>query len=196
MRISDDRVQHWRRDHTEVAQGDSPPIPFDGEVYNEFRMWHVLELGPGEGRQFRKVAPICASYSIADIVPEVLQLPIYNNVAGKFLITDYTSDNFGKMFDVIHFWYVLHHVLEWELRDFFLFCFRHLCKYGTLVFNTPSLMCPPEVYLGDGKQTTKHTPEKIVEVLHSICPTLRITISGVSCNKSWSHGYTFIVKWE
>jgi SAM-dependent methyltransferase len=116
----------------------------------------VLEIGPGQGRQFERVFPVSSEYHIADISDVVLQLPVYESVK-KTKLLNYDQD-LGEDFDVIHFWYVVHHVLTEEIGEFFSFIHRHLRLSGRAYFNYPLIQHFPESSLtrggGDGMKTT------------------------------------------
>ena len=161
--INQERREYWSGNYLAYQQGDSLAIPCE-QKKEYFINKHVLEIGPGEGRQFDFVFPFVKSVSIADISETVLNQKKYANVKDRFLINSY-DDDFGKTFDVIHFWYVLHHVKFDELESFFNFLFRHINKNGTILFNTPVLEYPDPAYEDNGILTTKHDIESVGNAL-------------------------------
>jgi cyclopropane fatty-acyl-phospholipid synthase-like methyltransferase len=106
----------------------------------------VLEIGPGEGRQYHRVCTRATTYWIADISKAVTERYHY-----AYLIEDY-SDDMGLRFDLIHFWFVLHHVLKEELDDFIGFVNRHIRPHGKILFNHPLRGSAAP----DGMNTTQH----------------------------------------
>jgi cyclopropane fatty-acyl-phospholipid synthase-like methyltransferase len=162
--ISQERKKHWSGNYLAYQQGDSVAIPCERKK-KYFKDKHVLEIGPGEGRQFDFVLPLAKSVSIADISENVLNQKKYAKFKNRFLINSY-DDDFGKTFDVIHFWYVLHHVKFDELESFFDFIFRHIDKNGTILFNTPVIEYPDPAYGNDGILTTKHDIESVGAALN------------------------------
>ena len=98
----------------------------------------VLEIGPGEGRQFGKLVSISKSYSVADICQEVLDQEMYDKCLSKILITSYLVDRIGgERFDVVHCWYVLHHVHP-DMVSGFIGMMIGFCRPGGYVaFNFP-----------------------------------------------------------
>jgi SAM-dependent methyltransferase len=165
-----ERRAFWRERHTAVFQGDSIATPFLG-LENLFRGKKVLEIGPGEGRQFEVIFRYARTYAVADIVPEVLEQKRYAGV-GRHLIRDYRTDDFGERFDLITFWYVVHHLRRQELDDFVGFLDRHLATPGILFFNLPGRL-PPDLPEGssqhrtvdDGMQTTDFRFETVSAAL-------------------------------
>ena len=97
----------------------------------------VLEIGAGVGRQYIHVKDRVKKYSIADIFKPNLNNSMFKEVKNKYLIKDYKTDDFKIKFDIIHFWFVIHHVFNSELKDFVDFLDRHLKKDGKLLFNYP-----------------------------------------------------------
>ena len=125
----DQRTQYWTKFKTVKMQGATPWVPFKRHKHY-FRNRHVLEIGPGDGRQARVLRKLASRYEIADITPEVLE-----QYEPSHRICDYT-ETFGA-FEVITFWYVLHHVLEAEQDLFMEFLKRNLAEGGVLAFNSP-----------------------------------------------------------
>ena len=181
----DNRLKHWSEGWTAVNQGDSPHDLIIPHI-ELFRDKNVLEIGPGEGRAFQHVKDVILSYSIADISESVLACEIWNRVCFKYLIRDYSSD-LGEVFDVIHFWYVLHHVPSVELDMFFDFVLRHLKKDGILMFNTPYLSFDDGAYRDDGVLTTDYFINTIITKLEGWVYCL--LLDGRFCGKSNGHVY-------
>jgi len=102
-----------------------------------FKNKKILEIGPGRGRQYKYLKDISLEYSIADISQSILNDPIYSNVKNKYLLDNYFI-TLGKKFDIIHLWYVLHHLTKTEIYSIVNFLFDHLKDDGILLFNYPS----------------------------------------------------------
>lgn len=152
------RVAHWnlpsnRAPREEHDLTDSMPYPF-AAVEGTFVNKCVLEIGPGRGRQYDRLKSSVMEYSICDIAPDALKEKLFLFCRHRFLLKDYSND-FGQRFDIVHFWYVLHHVQYTELRAFFEFVARHLRAGGVALFNTPIITNPYEPYPGDGLGTTR-----------------------------------------
>ena len=143
------RSEFWGDNYLAAQQSDSLAVPFEKHM-DLFKGKRVLEVGPGEGRQFDAVVNLADEYSVADISAKVLD---HYLCAHKFLIKNY-DDRFDQQFDLIHFWYVLHHVKRDELNLFFKFLSDHLTRTGSILFNTPQLDPDRNDYGGDGIQTT------------------------------------------
>lgn len=153
---------------------DSLPYPFeDAGIESIFHGADVLEIGPGRGRQYERVRPHVRTASVADIAPEALLEPAFLGARDRFLITNWDKD-LGRRFDVVHFWYVLHHVIWREMRDFFRFVRRHLRRGGIAAFNTPMPINVQGAPQGDGTGTTRSDLVTVrlasypMEVLHAI----------------------------
>jgi len=157
-----DRINWWNNNHAASRQGDSPPLPFVKYV-DMFKNKSLLEIGPGEGRQFDFVSLIAKEYSIADIAPVVLIHEKYNQCTYRILIDDYTNPNRTKV-DAIHFWYMLHHVKRKEIPSFVNWLDNYLYDEGFLMFNTPFLNFHEGAYGNDGIQTTKMGIDEIEEL--------------------------------
>lgn len=141
---------------------DSLPYPFECagvSLTTLFRDKDVLEIGPGNGRQYERLRGIARSYCIADIAPDGLDEPAFNDIAPdrKFLLEDW-GQSLGRTFDVIHFWYVLHHIIRNEMTDFFTFVSNHLRKGGAACFNCPEPTNMQGTWSGDGMGTTYSDP--------------------------------------
>ncbi len=163
-----ERSQFWTEHHIAKCQGNSIARPFEGlaEYPDVLIDKSVLEIGPGEGRQYRVTSRLAARYGIADISPTVLARDQYAEV-DRFLISDYETDDFGARFDVVCFWYVLHHVLMDEADAFFSFVKRHLEPGGVVLFNSPH--ANPATQLASGKgnglQTTQWSVPSVIDLL-------------------------------
>lgn len=184
----DIRRTFWDKNYLAYQQGDSVKIPF-GKYIEFFKDKKVLEIGVGEGRQFEVIIDIAGEYAIADISQKVLDELMYDNIKCKYLIKDY-SDNFNNQFDVIHFWYVLHHILPNELSDFIGFLCNHLKINGVVIFNTPYLDYDSGNYNPNGIKTTEFTVEEIRNKFKSQFDII------VEDNSQWerSNGYVIIAR--
>lgn len=168
MKDIEERIGFWSEADICRTEGESMPHPFMARL-EIFESKDVLEIGPGWGRQFKQLSLLASTYCVADICQKVLNRKVYQNV-DKFLIRNY-QQNFNKKFNVITFWYVLHHLLTTELDDFFLFLDRHLNPDGYLFFNSVSNR--PKAYIdssensnGDGLMTTAHDIKKLLEIFN------------------------------
>ena len=158
----EERLEHWSTGWTARNQGDSDPAPFIDYV-KYFVDADVLEIGPGEGRAYEVVRRIVKSYSIADISEEVLKAPVWNGI-DKQLLRGYNV-HFAVDFDVVHFWYVLHHIPRCELYDFLEWVRCQLRRGGMLMFNTPYLGFHEGAYADNGVLTTPYTAHDIIELI-------------------------------
>jgi 2-polyprenyl-3-methyl-5-hydroxy-6-metoxy-1,4-benzoquinol methylase len=180
------RLEHWSTGWTAVNQGDSNPVPFCGHE-GRFRGKEALEIGPGEGRQYKAVHDRCLSYAIADVSQQALDCPIFDDVDWKLRIRDIRIDSFCRKFDIVHFWYVLHHVPMIEVYDFFSFAHNHLHRNGLIMFNTPYLDFAAGCYSDDGVNTTRHN---IADIVNLLDPLFFIeTIDGTKYERSNGHIY-------
>lgn len=161
---------------------DSLPYPFLNYV-GMFKNRDVLEIGPGRGRQYDYLKESTRFYSIADISNEILSEECFDLIGTKILITDYKQEA-TTQFDVVHFWYVLHHVREEEVEMFFDFIYRHLHENGLVLFNTPQLQNDREIYLGDGISTTYFSLPHILKVMEK---NFRILVKKEINEKSTGH---------
>lgn len=156
------RVNFWNTNYFAENMSDSLPTPFM-DYLDDFKDKCVLEIGPGGGRQFMVAYSLSSFYVVADISEIVLSHPFYKKIP-HLHIEDY-SQTFPMTFDVIHFWYVLHHVRRKELNDFFRFVSRHLVEGGIALFNTAPLDYPKDGYRSDGISTTKFITKEIINSL-------------------------------
>ena len=92
------RINFWDDNHLAYQQGDSIKVPFDKHIHL-FDNKKVLEIGPGEGRQYEVVCDIVKEYAIADISQKVLNRPLYNNIKIKDkIMTEYIEiPNIGEV---------------------------------------------------------------------------------------------------
>jgi len=125
------------------CQGKTHTDFLDKHLYL-FKDKDVLEIGPGEGRQMKKIEKY-KTYTVADISPAVIERH------GGYLMKNY-NDDMKKTFDIIHFWFVVHHVRRKEVKEFFAFVNRHLREDGMVMFNYPVNWGKKD----DGMSTTKH----------------------------------------
>ena len=155
------RLDHWSTGYSTYNQGDSLAHPFLN--YMQYFTGDILEIGPGDGRQAKAIMPKASSYSVADIVKEILELPIFKDCKANLLIRDWAQD-YGIRFDTIHFWYLLHHIPRKELQAFVNFLYTHTKEKGKVIFNTPHLDYDKGNYCDNGVLTT---PYKIGEVVYA-----------------------------
>jgi SAM-dependent methyltransferase len=181
----DDPVNRAPRDEHDLE--DSLPYPFGG-LENLFFDKDVLEIGPGRGRQYERLRGLVKSYSLCDISTAALAEPVFDGARAKYWLYDY-SDDFFTRFDLIHFWYVLHHIRRGELEAFFAFVARHLREAGVALFNSPQTGNNPDWYTGDGMGTTYMTS---LEVVHAFSPFL--TIVEVCEQDDRSSGALFVTR--
>ena len=184
-----ERADYWQHHLSPYLDrhdlSDSIPYPYDG-MEHLFDGKDVLEVGPGRGRQYQRLKGRVRSYSVCDIV--ALDPDIFGGADGRYVISSYSSD-LGTEFDVVHFWYVLHHVRTDELADFFRFLARHLEYGGVAVFNTPWLGNPRGWYVGDGIGTTYIGVREVEDNSRKWFRVLR-------CSKvdERSNGYVFVLR--
>ena len=161
------RVTLWNECHIVERQGASPQHPFTitpswEEIYSEKT---VLEIGPGEGRQTKELKKWSLNYYIADICQSALDK---HDVTDKFLLNGWDND-LGMKFDVICFWYVLHHITRMESGHFLKFLHRHLNPGGYIHFNyphyDPSHKGLSAVEGGDGLKTTDWKTEIVRDII-------------------------------
>jgi hypothetical protein len=162
IRDLEKRTKFWGDNYTTDKMSDSLAFPCV-EYLDDFRDKFVLEIGPGDGRQFKEVYPLASFYALADISNTVLVQEQYKSLL-RFNIVDYDYV-FPMSFDVVHFWYVLHHVRKDELSSFFGFVSRHVVEGGIVLFNTAPMDYPEGGYKSNGISTTKFTPQKIRKAL-------------------------------
>ena len=136
MKNIETRNKFWGTIEESGYGGGSEPAPYNKHV-QLFKDKNVLEIGAGAGRQFHILKKVAKTYSIADISKLVLDKPMYADTL-KFHITSHDMD-FGKRFDVVTFWYVVHHVLATELNEFAWFISRHVDTGGYAYFNIPDI---------------------------------------------------------
>ena len=160
------RANYWKdslapyQDRHDLA--DSIPYPYAG-LEHLFDGKDVLEIGPGRGRQYVNLRKRVDTYSLCDIVH--LDKVMYGEDQ-KYWITDYDIE-LSADFDVIHFWYVIHHIKLDELPKFFKFLWKHLRLGGIILFNTPWLGNERKWYVGDGIGTTYIDKDTIIDFSYS-----------------------------
>lgn len=158
----DDRSGFWSTHYKKKYQGGAPFNLLLDNIHL-FIYKDVLEIGPGEGRQFEKVKDVCMTYSVADISEIVLSQDMYKNLK-KYLITSYDMD-IKEKFDVVHFWYVVNHILPEELYIFFKYICGLVKESGVVMFNYQDTKLIKK-YTNDalennGKKTTNISIDKI-----------------------------------
>jgi len=132
---------------------DSLPYPFEPAIQTIFDGKNVLEIGPGNGRQYERLRHRVKSYCVADISASALSEPVFDTADGRFLLETWERP-VGRMFNVIHFWYVLHHIRLGEMRAFFAFVNKNLVNGGLVAFNNPEPINVQGQREGDGQGTT------------------------------------------
>ena len=179
------RLEHWSTGWTVKNQGDSPPTPF--YMYMDyFDDKDVLEIGPGGGRQYNAVKHLTKSYAIADISSEALACFAFDAIDHKYLLSNY-SDKLHRKFDLIHFWYVLHHIPSYEFFEFVVFLVNHLNDNGIVMFNTPYLGFDKGAYGNDGVLTTGYRLDEIFRIFDSFF--FCIILDGSMYGSSNGHVY-------
>lgn len=117
-----------------------------------FKDKDVLEIGPGIGRQYKIFHGFSGRYELADISPKVLEMEVYNKIYCNQIYR--WIDNFGIQYDIITFWFVLHHITHKEIKPFIRFLKRHLRKGGIVIFNSPLILDKEKHHKEDGMHTT------------------------------------------
>ena len=186
------RRAHWDKPENRAPRDehdltDSLPYPFEG-VEHLFDGKDVLEIGPGRGRQYERIKTAVQSYSVCDISPAALTEPVFADVTARYLLSDYGKD-FTDRFDVVHFWYVLHHVRLDELGNFFGFVARHLRTSGMALFNSPQVGDVLAYRPGDGLGTTLMDRATVMTAYASHLNTV-----GVCYQNDRSSGDLFIAR--
>lgn len=156
MNNLEQRVDFWSRHYKKECQGTTSILPIS-ILQDICYKKDVLEIGPGEGRQYEHVQMFSKTYAIADVSFVVLRLPLYDAI-DKYHIKSYQQE-IPQHFDVIHAWFVLHHVLSEETVDFFSFVKRHLKSGGLFCFNI-SLHQSDKMHGEDGKKTVSRTEKE------------------------------------
>ena len=157
---ADKRSDYWSERHKVKYQG-STPFNMLHKMINVFKDKDVLEVGPGEGRQFVVVKDICKSYSVMDISKDVLNNKLYES-CNKYLLRSYNTSSYMK-FDVIHFWYVIHHVLPDEVQHFIDMVHNHLKDDGIILCNYPLIdNMDQDSLVNDGMRTSMHNEKDIL----------------------------------
>jgi 2-polyprenyl-3-methyl-5-hydroxy-6-metoxy-1,4-benzoquinol methylase len=128
------RIEFWDDESNYIY----PEETETSEQQQYFKNKDVLEIGPGKGRQFKRLEHISKRYSIADISRKILDDKLYENVENKYLIDNYFM-TLGKKFDVIHLWFVIHHLTNTEVYSIVNFLFNHLKEDGVILFNYPDI---------------------------------------------------------
>jgi len=182
-----ERSSYWDTRYIEYKQGDSVKVPFEKHI-EIFRDKKVLEIGAGEGRQMRAVIDIVKEYALADISARALNALVHKKIKNRHLINSY-SDIFPEKYDIIHFWYVLHHVLYEELDGFVGFLCNHLNSEGLIIFNTPYLDYDSGNYKANGMKTTGFTLLQVRDALEERSD-FRIEVADKS---QWERSNGFLI---
>ncbi len=147
-----DEASRWERNCLAIQEPYKSIPGWEGLICGK----SVLEIGPGDGRQFLTLSALAGRYAIADISPRVLGHELYRNVP-RYRIDGYDTFAAPELFHTITFWYVIHHVLVDEAPELMAAARRHLRPGGSLLFNAPDCALEAE-YLseraGDGFKTT------------------------------------------
>lgn len=159
----EERSDFWTEHYFEECQGRTTTEYLDRNLAL-FKDKSVLEIGPGEGRQFKKVNNLASEYAIGDISGTVLKYEKYNDIEYKYLIDSY-DDSLEKEFDIIHFWFVVHHIRLRELPYFFKFIHFNLKEFGLILFNAPNILDNKHKSSieNDGMKTSPITDDMILE---------------------------------
>jgi len=179
-----ERLVFWANNFETVYQGDSLAIPWEGDP---FAGKSVLEIGPGGGRQFIVASRKASRYAVADISKEAIDVDLYKDIK-RYLIHDYNQD-LRDRFEIIHFWYVLHHVKRSELGDFCKFIYRHLIPGGRAIFNTPVTDYPEAAYGDNGILTTRWNLEEVRKGFETV-------LSIVSVIRVWKNSTGYVITVE
>lgn len=123
----------------------------------------VLEIGPGIGRQYEVFRPFARSYAVADISDSVLSL--YKNKSTERIKIGNWSGKYKDGFDIIHFWFVIHHILKSEAGDFLRFVMMNLRKDGMIIFNAPTGENATR-FKEDGMKTTPWEKDEVYNLFH------------------------------
>lgn len=177
------RIEWWDGHHIIKKQGDSEENPLKTiPGWKTFQTnKDVLEIGPGEGRQYDILSKLAKSYAVAGISNIVLEK--YKDKTDIYLIEDYAV-YFQREFDVINAFYVFHHVLEEELEDFVYFLKRHLRDGGHLCCNIPTTGQDKP----DGRNTTKYVVEEFKAFMIDYC------FEVVSEKENKANNYVMVLK--
>lgn len=155
-----ERLEFWNERHKIKYQGNTI---VDEEIIKRYaKESSVLEIGPGEGRQFKIAYPLSKQYTIIDISSKVIENPIYSKVH-KILIENFNLQ-INKTFDFIHFWYLLHHIMKEEDSLFFSFITKH-CNKDTIVAFNFSEDLNKKFVQNNGIKTTNRSKEYVNSLL-------------------------------
>lgn len=166
----EERLEYWQNAHPWLKEKVDSETEFLDNFISKTN-WsmntNILEIGPGGGRQMKKVAWIKhKNYYVADISPNVC-----NDYMNSLLITwpEY-KENLTEKVQLVHCWYVIHHVLKDELDNFINFINRQLTHGGSFIFNYPDFnrTMRPQDFANDGygpSGTAKHTRQEIIDSL-------------------------------
>ena len=162
------RSEFWNHHNIIYHQGNCQKDPFilTPNWQSLYQGKQVLEIGPGEGRQFKILLPLTSSYDIADISPDVVRNPIYKQTHKQSLLTSWDL-SLNTMYDTICLWYVFHHVLKSEAAGLISFLSRHTKHGGFVHFNCPQIVSHSGLSVnqdGNGRETTPWILKEILDL--------------------------------
>lgn len=163
MKNYQDRVDFWS-DQSRLNRFDDKWI--NAEIITAldhleiFNCKDVLEIGPGIGRQFTMFKEYTNSYELADISSKVLDNDIYKLHYCNVIKT--WSDRLKVKYDIITFWFVIHHVTYDEIGAMIKFCYRHLRPKGLVIFNSPIKNQSRKMYKANGMRTTPWADQEVI----------------------------------
>ncbi len=157
------RISFWSSE-TRLNNFDSNWIsPKIIEVMDDLKIFqgkNVLEIGPGVGRQFTLFKDLAKSYDLADISSDVLSHPRFLQNKRKVLTS--WSDRLKVKYDIITFWFVIHHVRKDEIGAMIKFLHRHLRQDGLVIFNSPLYNRNGRKDRSDGIHTTRWRESEVI----------------------------------
>jgi 2-polyprenyl-3-methyl-5-hydroxy-6-metoxy-1,4-benzoquinol methylase len=165
------RQKFWAKHFHKECLGDSDPTPYTALAnwQDLFTGADVLEIGPGEGRQFDVVMPLAASYAVADINPVVLRQDLYADCE-RILLKSYTIAE-RESWDVAMAWYVLHHVTKAEGAAFIQMLADSVRPGGKVLLNAPDDALPakfqPQKKRGAGTLTTGWKTAEVIQLFNN-----------------------------
>jgi len=157
------RLAYWTKAHPWLKEKVDSETNFFKLHLHRFENKKVLEIGPGAGRQYKNILNMIEKGYVADICQNVVDE--YEN--GLLLKLPNYMQNLPQKVDIVHCWYVVHHVRVRELKDFFDFVYRQLKPRGYFLFNYPDYTTTKNPgNFGDTcwgpNGTAKHTRDSIV----------------------------------
>jgi len=132
------RIKFWSAHYGDTGAGDPAPFMELSHWQDLFKGKDILELGPGAGRQAFVVMPLANEFGVADIVQDVLELPLYAD-CWQYLLTTYRIDNRDRdpSWDVAMAWDVIRYVPRKEGAAFIRMLAGALRTGGMVMFNAP-----------------------------------------------------------